>query len=151
MPSPRTSSVTPPQTIAGGRVNLRGPHFDVGHTLPAVHIGASAARVVFAAHDELGLIVPDAESGRLPVRVDGADAGCVVDVGVPIATGLHQVDNPAFDALGNLYVTYSGSRGQQVPVSIFKVTPTGARESFSSAVTNPDQPRLQFGRDTLRL
>jgi DNA-binding beta-propeller fold protein YncE len=36
-----------------------------------------------------------------------------------------------------LYVTYSGSRGQQVPVSIFKVTPSGTRESFSSAVTNP--------------
>ena len=36
-------------------------------------------------------------------------------------TGLHQVDNPVFDRDGNLYVTYSGTRGQQVPVSIFRV------------------------------
>lgn len=137
MPSPRTSSVTPSHTIAGGRITLHGSHFAVGPTVPAVHIGASAVRVVFAAHDELGLIAPGGEAGLLPVRVDGAEGGCVIDVGVPIAAGLHQVDNPAFDAFGNLYVTYSGSRGQQVPVSIFKVTPAGTRESFSSAVTNP--------------
>jgi sugar lactone lactonase YvrE len=61
----------------------------------------------------------------------------LVDVGVAIATGLHQVDNPVFDASGNLYLTYSGSRGQQVPVSIFRVAAGGARESFSSSVTNP--------------
>lgn len=137
MPSPRISSITPSHTIAGGRINLHGSHFAVGPTLPAVHIGTAAARVVFAAHDELGLIVPNTEAGLLPVRVDGADGACMVDVGVPMAAGLHQVDNPAFDAFGNLFVTYSGSRGQQVPISIFKVTPAGTRESFSSAVTNP--------------
>ncbi len=137
MPSPRISSITPSHAIAGGRINLHGSHFAVGPTLPAVQIGTAAARVVFAAHDELGLIVPNTEAGLLPVRVDGADGACMVEVGVPMAAGLHQVDSPAFDAFGNLFVTYSGSRGQQVPISIFKVTPTGTRESFSSAVTNP--------------
>ena len=41
----------------------------------------------------------------------------------PLATGLHQVDNPAFDRDGNLYVTFSGSRGQEAPVSIYVVAP----------------------------
>ena len=54
-----------------------------------------------------------------------------------IATGLHQVDNPLIDRAGNVYLTYSGTRGQQVPVSIFRVAPNGARETYSSAVVNP--------------
>ncbi len=95
------------------------------------------ARVVFASRTELGAVVITSESGELPVRVEGVEVGSVICVGAPVATGLHQVDNPVFDASGNLYVTYSGTRGQQVPVSIFRVTPNGARESFSSSVTNP--------------
>jgi sugar lactone lactonase YvrE len=83
------------------------------------------------------VILATAETGALPVRVAGTDTTGVIHVGAPVATGLHQVDNPVIDASGNLYVTYSGTRGQQVPVSIFRVTPTGARESFSSSVTNP--------------
>ena len=55
----------------------------------------------------------------------------------PLATGLHQVDNPVFDHDGNLYVTYSGTRGQEVPVSIFRVRPNGTRETFASGVVNP--------------
>ncbi len=137
MPSSTTSSVTPSHTIASGRITLHGSHFAVGPTLPAVHIGTAAARVVFASEDDFGLIVPGADAGLLPVRMDGAEGHAVVDVGSPIAAGLHQVDNPACDALGNLYVTYSGTRGQHVPVSIFRVTPAGTRESFSSGVINP--------------
>ena len=60
-----------------------------------------------------------------------------VDVAAPFANGLHQVDNPIFDRDGNLYVTYSGTRGQQVPVSIFRVRPNGTREPFSSGIVNP--------------
>ena len=39
----------------------------------------------------------------------------------PIAENLHPVTNPALDAEGNIYVTFSGSRGQKVPVAIFKI------------------------------
>src|SRR5262249_37307864 len=42
-----------------------------------------------------------------------------------------------FDRDDNLYVTYSGTRGQQVPVSIFCVRPNGTRETFSSGIVNP--------------
>ena len=57
------------------------------------------------------------------MRVDGVDAARRPSSTsrAPFATGLHQVDNPVFDRDGNLYVTYSGTRGQQVPVSIFRV------------------------------
>jgi len=60
-----------------------------------------------------------------------------VSVGGPWATGLHQVDNPVFDLEGNLFVTYSGSRGQEAPVSIFRVTRAGTREPYVSGIVNP--------------
>ena len=53
-----------------------------------------------------------------------------------VAAGLHQVDNPVVDAEGRLYVTYSGSRGEQVPVSIFRISPDGTRESFVTGLVN---------------
>jgi sugar lactone lactonase YvrE len=69
-----------------------------------------------------------------------------VDVGVVLATGLHQVDNPAVDRDGRVYVTYSGSRGQQAPVSIFRVTePGGPREPFVTGIVNATS--MAFGPD----
>src|SRR5262249_62010378 len=74
----------------------------------------------------------------VPVRVAAVPGETVfVDVAAPFATGLHQVDNPVFDRDGNLYVTYSGTRGQQVPVSIFRVRTNGTRETFSTGIVNP--------------
>src|SRR5256712_13589448 len=43
-------------------------------------------------------------------------------LGVQIADNLHPVSNPAVDTEGNIYVTFSGQRGQKVPVSLYKVT-----------------------------
>jgi sugar lactone lactonase YvrE len=72
------------------------------------------------------------------VRIEGAPGETAfVEVAAPFAAGLHQVDNPVFDRDGNLYVTYSGTRGEQVPVSIFRVRPNGTRETFSSGIVNP--------------
>ena len=59
-----------------------------------------------------------------------------VSIGSIWATGLHQVDNPVFGGDGSLYVTYSGSRGQEAPVSIFRVTKQGTREPFASGIVN---------------
>ena len=42
-----------------------------------------------------------------------------------------------FDADGNLYVTFSGTRGQQVPVSVFRVGPGGTRATFATGIVNP--------------
>jgi sugar lactone lactonase YvrE len=141
MSNPRITSVHPHRAIEGGRVTLCGEQFPVSGTgLPAVHVGDRPARVGLASPDRITIIVPSGvmDSGPQPVRIAGLHGeAAFVDIAVPIATGLHQVDNPVFDRDGNLYVTYSGTRGQQVPVSIFRVRPNGTRESFSSAIVNP--------------
>jgi hypothetical protein len=74
-----------------------------------------------------------------------------VSVGGAWATGLHQVDNPVFDFDGNLFVTYSGSRGQETPVSIFRVTRGGTREPFVSGIVNPTSMAIgPMGSSTCR-
>jgi sugar lactone lactonase YvrE len=136
----RLTAIRPARAIEGGRITIEGSGFPVGGpTLPRVQIGDAPARVVFASSTRLTAIVPAGlEAGRATVRIGGvAGETAFVDIVAPLATGLHQVDNPVFDRHGNLYVTFSGSRGQEVPVSIFRVTPNGTRETFSTGIVNP--------------
>jgi len=131
------TSLEPLRAVEGGRVTLHGSNFPVDD-LPGITVGGAAARVAFASSRRLSFFVPSGVSGaRLPVRIDDLTGGTAfVSVGECWATGLHQVDNPVFDAQGNLYVTYSGARGQEAPVSVFRVTPEGTREPFASGIVN---------------
>jgi sugar lactone lactonase YvrE len=138
---PRVAAIHPTWAIEGGRITLDGSDFPIDQpNLPEVRLGELPARVVYASPTRISAIVPPgiADSGRTTVRLGtGSGETAFVDLAAPFATGLHQVDNPVFDRDGNLYVTYSGTRGQQVPVSIFRVRPNGTREAFSSGIVNP--------------
>jgi sugar lactone lactonase YvrE len=126
--------------VEGGRVTIHGSGFPIDKPhLPDVTIGDSRARAVYASPSTIAVLVPAGlDGGRTAVRIaDVPGETALLEIGTPLATGLHQVDNPAFDRDGNLYVTYSGARGQEVPVSIFRVTPTGRRESYVSGIVNP--------------
>jgi sugar lactone lactonase YvrE len=59
-----------------------------------------------------------------------------IKVAVPIADNLHPVTNPALDREGNIYVTFSGSRGQKVPVAIFKIDTNHNVTPFLSDMMN---------------
>jgi len=134
----RIVSVRPLSAIEGARITIDGNDFPVdGPQLPDVRIGDTAARVVFASPERLIVVVPSGvDAGLAPIRVGGTSGvTAYVNIAAPFATGLHQVDNPVFDRDGSLYVTFSGTRGQQVPVSIFRVRPNGTRETFSSGIS----------------
>src|SRR6266849_1611195 len=140
MPAPRVAAIHPLRAIEGGRITIEGAAFPVDEPqLPVVRIGEASARLVYLSPTRLVAIVPSGlEAGAAPVRVAGSTGEtALVEIAAPFATGLHQVDSPVFDREGNLYVTYSGTRGQQVPVSIFRVRPNGTRETFSSGIVNP--------------
>ena len=131
--------IHPARAIEGGRVTIEGSAFPVdGPLLPVARIGNLPARISFASNTRLIVTVPAGlERGTHRVQIDQVGDVGSVHIAGSFATGLHQVDNPVFDTAGNLYVTYSGTRGQQVPVSIFRVRPNGTRESFSSGIVNP--------------
>ena len=134
----RITGVRPLWAVEGARLAISGEAFPVDPP-PVVKIGSSEARVLAASSRELTLAVPFAlDGGRMPIRIESAPGETLfVEVGVPLATGLHQVDSPVFDRHGNLFVTFSGARGQQVPVSIYVVRPDGSREPFVVGLPNP--------------
>jgi len=137
--SSRVTAVRPAWAIEGGRITIEGTGFPLDRPrVPAVTVGGVDARVVQASTTTLSVIVPSGlDGGSVPIRIDGVSSDTpFVDIAGTFASGLHQVDNPVLDRDGNLYVTYSGTRGQQVPVSIFKVRPNGTRETFSSGIVN---------------
>ena len=138
-PSTRIASVRPLWAVEGGRLTIAGSGFSIDPSVPEVRIGGVPARIATASTTALTAIVPAGlDGGRMPVRVDDAPGETAyVEIGAPLATGLHLVDNPAFDRQGNLYVTFSGSRGQQSPVSIYIVRPDGSRAPFVSDLPNP--------------
>jgi sugar lactone lactonase YvrE len=138
----------PPRAVEGGRVTLDVIDFSVSpEHLPTVAIGEIEVPPVFASPREVKVVVPQGlAGGRTTVRLAPEQDGTVyLDIGRIVATGLHQVDSPVLDREGNLYVTYSGSRGLQTAVSIYKVRPDGVREAFVSGITNPTS--LAFDRE----
>ncbi len=140
MIAPALTGLEPARVLSGARLALIGRDLPVAEPeRAAITIGGVPARVVLASNSRIIVQVP-AELEGGPTNVEASwcpGTTLVANVGRQLATGLHQVDNPACDAVGRIYVTYSGSRGQDVPISIFRVTPDGAREPFVAGIANP--------------
>jgi len=137
---PVLTSLEPVRVVEGGRLWLRGDGFpEPESTADLVTIGGVSARMAFAAPDRMAVVVPPGlDGGETPVKVAWLPGATLyARVGTLLATGLHQIDNPVYGADGNLYVTYSGTRGQEATVSIFRVTKSGAREPFVHGLVNP--------------
>lgn len=131
--------VVPARAIPGGRVAIEaGARPFVVDPIPRVRFGAEDARISSASSCRLVAVVPaTAPGGPTPVIVGDTDeAVATIEIGTLVSADLHQVDSPAFDRDGNLYATNSGTRGQTVPVSIFRVHPDGDREPVASGIVN---------------
>ncbi|MGV3516563.1 IPT/TIG domain-containing protein [Luteitalea sp.] len=140
--------IEPTAVLPGGRLTVSGSGFDIrpGHLLD-VRLGGERARVVRASPRVLVAEVPaGTPGGRQPLVIEGLEGSTpVIEVGTVLATGVHQVDSPAFDREGRLHATLSGQRGQQTPVSVFRIGPDGAREPFVTGLGNATS--LAFGPD----
>jgi len=138
------TSIVPNRAVERGRVTINGSGL-IDDRDPDVTLGEVSSRVSFASGRRIVITIPDEmEGGRAPIRLNGSTIA-ELSIGTVWATGLHQVDNPVFDREGNLFVTYSGSRGQEAPVSIFRVTRAGTREPFVSGIVNATS--MAFGPD----
>src|SRR5579885_3261073 len=119
---PQISQVSPPAAIAGGELQSRGKCF-ARTDRPRVTIGDVAAPSVTGSDSFVIARVPEgATAGELVVQNgEQASESWACDIGVLIADSLHPMANPAVDSFGNIYTTFSGSRGQKVPVAVYKV------------------------------
>jgi sugar lactone lactonase YvrE len=121
-PRPQISQVTPTAAIAGGELQIRGKGF-VKSDRPRVTIGEVGAPVIIGSDSFVIARVPEgATAGDLVIQNGNqASESWACDIGLLIAEGLHPVANPAVDSFGNIYTTFSGSRGQKVPVAVYKI------------------------------
>src|SRR5918995_1715770 len=92
------SSVTPLRAIEGGRVAVAGSGFPTEEP-PSVTVGDQPSRALFASSSKIVVAIPpDLDGGPAAVRIEDLPGETIfVTVGAAWATGLHQVDNPAFD------------------------------------------------------
>src|ERR1043165_3672697 len=119
---PHIAQVTPPAAIAGGELQIRGKGFAKSDR-PRVTIGEIGAPVVIGS-DSFGIArVPEgATAGELVIESgDQSSESWACDIGVLVADSLHPVASPAIDRFGNIYTTFSGSRGQKVPVAVYRI------------------------------
>ena len=136
---PHIEAVAPSFALPGGEVRiigraLRPPEF----RRPSVRFGEVEGAVLISSDDFLVARVPEnAVSGPIVVGTNGDVSNAhSIKVAVPVADNLHPVTNPALDHQGNLYVTFSGSRGQKVPVAIFKIDTNYAVTPFLQDMMN---------------
>jgi sugar lactone lactonase YvrE len=135
---PRISGVHPSAAIAGGDLQIRGSGFAAG-AHPTVTIGEESAHLVVASDSHIVVRVPEtATAGDLIVASGNAQSDVwETHIGVQIADSLHPVANPAVDPEGNIFSTFSGSRGQKSPVSIYKIDTNYSARPFVTDLMNP--------------
>jgi hypothetical protein len=138
--TPRIESIKPGAALPGGEISIQGSGFGVrNHTRPQVQFGTAEASLVMASDNFLIARVPEgAAGGAVRVRMGSVEsAPFPIALGVQIADNLHPVGNPAVDAEGNVYVTFSGQRGQKVPVSLYKITANHIVKPYVTELMNP--------------
>jgi DNA-binding beta-propeller fold protein YncE len=137
---PHIDRILPGAAIPGGDVTIYGSGFvPRPNTRPRVRFGETEASLLISAENHLIARVPDgAAPGMVSVETSRAQSKpFAFHLGVQIADNLHPVANPAVDVEGNIYVTYSGQRGQQVAVSLYKITPNYTVKPFVTELMNP--------------
>jgi sugar lactone lactonase YvrE len=136
---PRIEAVHPGAALPGGEVRITGTSLHPPELRrPRVRFGEIEGSVLISSNEFLVARVPaGAASGPIVVSTNGHSSNPhQIKVAVQIAENLHPVTNPALDAEGNIYATFSGSRGQKVPVAIYKIDTNYNSKPFLTDLMN---------------
>lgn len=145
------NGVIPGAGIEGGEVILTCSDYDSSdYSACRIFFGEHEGRLVSASPDRVIAAVPEYEIGSSAheLRLESAFGSTTYPflLGTKIAENLHPVASPAVDPDdGSIYVTLSGTRGQKVGVSIYRILPDGTVSPFISEIINPTG--LAFDRE----
>ena len=135
-------NIDPPYGIAGGEIVIDCAGFDTSDPSQCeVLFGTSPAQIVASGPRRVLATIPETKGGNVEVRLQSKgelSEPAHVTVGRKLAGDLHPVANPAFDPDdGALFVTRSGSRGEELPVTLFRIDISGDVSEYSGDIPNP--------------
>lgn len=119
---PQISQVYPEAAITGGELAIRGERLSP-KDLTRVTIGEIPAPIVIGSNSLVIVKVPEGASAGELIVGSGTHVSeaWTCDIGIQIAENLHPVTSPAVDYSGNIYTTFSGPRGQKVPIAVYRI------------------------------
>lgn len=140
--------VSPQAGVHGGRVKVYCRGLD-GEAVDACRLifGSTPTRPAIATPTfVLGIVPLQANPDVVQIEQQDQTSNAVsFAIATVLAENLHPVANPAVDSRGAIYTTVSGTKGQQVPVSVYRISPLGEVEPLASDILNPTG--LAFGPD----
>ncbi len=138
--NPHIEAIDPNCALPGGEIRISGRGLRPRELRrPEVRFGDVDGSVIVSSEQFIVARVPEgAGSGQVVVATNGHRSNSrEVRVAAPIADNLHPVTNPAVDAEGNIYATVSGSRGQKVPVAVYRIDNNYEVTPFLHEMMNP--------------
>ena len=145
---PHIDAVAPPLALPGGDVRIIGKGLRPAELRrPSVRFGEIEGSILISSDDFVIARVPEgAASGSVVVGTNGHVSNPhAIKVATAIVDNLHPVTSPALDPHGNLFVTFSGHRGEKVPVAIFKIDTNYETRPFLEEMMNATA--IAFDRD----
>ena len=145
------TGIHPAYGIPGGEIVIDCENFDTKRLdACAVLFGDGRAPIVALGPNRVLAVVPESSgSGEVQVRLKSGDEFSeprTIQVARKLVADVHPVANPAFDPDdGALFVTRSGSRGEELPVTLFRIDVEGDVNEFSGDIANPTG--IAFSRD----
>lgn len=136
-------SFNPPYAIPGGEILINCENFKIDNVSDyGCFFNGRAAKLIGVSSNRILAIVPD-EFDTTEVEVylesDGQKSTSKsIVVGRKIANDLHLVANPAVDPNDDsIILTRSGSRGQQLPVTLLRLNTDGILDEMNAEIMNP--------------
>lgn len=139
----RITSINPPRAIPGGEIIINCEDFQIGEIGEyGCYFDGKAARIVGVSATRVLAIVPETfDTAEVEVYLEsGGDRSetRTITVGERLVDDLHIVANPAVDPKDDsLILTRSGSRGQQLPVTLLRLETSGFLNEMPAEVLNP--------------
>jgi len=136
-------SISPPYAIPGGEIIIECEDFEVNlENGFGCFFDGQRGRVVGASTNRVVAIVPENfDTNEVEIYLESggyrSDSASII-VGKKLADELHIVANPAVDPKDDsIILTRSGSRGQSLPVTLFRLEPDGYLQEMSTDILNP--------------
>lgn len=139
---PKISSILPERAIPGAQIEILVSNLmTAGDSIPKVFANGIECRVTAMSSKRILANLPKIDDSSAVIQIEthsGETNGFVITLGKEIANEMHIVANPAIDPSDDaMILTRSGSRGQQLANTIFRLETDGYLDELPVQVLNP--------------